>query len=202
MSSLRRHLTYANVVSTMCLFLLLGGAGAVAAGKLKKNSVGTKQIKKNAVNGTKVADGSLTGADINASTFGQVPKATSADTATSAGNAQTVGGHAAACPAETFLHNRLCFDEESRTPAFFFNATTGCNTEGGFMPTQSQLRSIRNLAGVNLGADAATGHWVDAVHEDDDGTGTNSIALTDAGGGAVVDVSSDRPFRCAYQLLG
>jgi hypothetical protein len=66
---LRPKLSYANVVSTLCLFLLLGSAGAYAASKLKANSVGTKQIKANAVNGSKVADNSLTGADINASTL-------------------------------------------------------------------------------------------------------------------------------------
>jgi hypothetical protein len=44
----RPRLTYANVVSTICLFVLLGG-GAYAATELPANSVGTKQLKKNAV---------------------------------------------------------------------------------------------------------------------------------------------------------
>ena len=45
---IRPQLSYANVVSTLCLFLLLGG-GAYGAAKLAKNSVGTKQIKTGAV---------------------------------------------------------------------------------------------------------------------------------------------------------
>lgn len=67
-------LSYANVVSTLCLFLVLGGGAAYAATHLAKNSVGPKQLKKNAVtaakikpgavNGAKVQDGSLTGADL------------------------------------------------------------------------------------------------------------------------------------------
>jgi hypothetical protein len=81
----RGRLTYANVISSLCLFLLLGGGAAYAASQLGKNSVGKKQLKANAVttakikknavtaakikngavNGEKVADGSLTGADIN-----------------------------------------------------------------------------------------------------------------------------------------
>jgi hypothetical protein len=61
---LRPKLTYANVISSICLFLLLAGGGAYAAAKLKANSVGTKQIKNNAVNGSKVADGSLNASDI------------------------------------------------------------------------------------------------------------------------------------------
>jgi hypothetical protein len=80
------HLTYANVVSTICLFLLLGGV-AWAATALPKNSVGTPQLKNGAVTGAKVKDGSLTGADINASTLGQVPSAASAGTATNASHA-------------------------------------------------------------------------------------------------------------------
>jgi len=91
-------LTYSNVVSTLCLFLLLGG-GAYAAIKLPKNSVGTKQIKNGAVTeaklangavtGEKVQNGSLTGTQINASTLGTVPNSTHANTADQATKATT-----------------------------------------------------------------------------------------------------------------
>src|SRR6476620_7771496 len=106
MRKIRAKLTYSNVISTLCLFLILGG-GAYAAARLPKNSVGPRQIKPNAVSGTKVKNGTLTGADINASTLGQVPDAahaahsdsageashaTSAENATHAGNADSLGG--------------------------------------------------------------------------------------------------------------
>ncbi|HST70017.1 MAG TPA: hypothetical protein VLI94_10210 [Solirubrobacterales bacterium] len=48
LKALRSHLTYSNVVSTLCLFILLGGV-AYAAGQLAPNSVGTKQLKDGAV---------------------------------------------------------------------------------------------------------------------------------------------------------
>jgi hypothetical protein len=48
LKAVRSHLTYSNVVSTLCLFLLLGGV-AYAAGQLAPNSVGTKQLKNGAV---------------------------------------------------------------------------------------------------------------------------------------------------------
>jgi hypothetical protein len=51
-------LSYANVISTLCLFLLLGG-GAYAAIKLPANSVGSKQLKDGSVTGAKVKSGSL-----------------------------------------------------------------------------------------------------------------------------------------------
>ncbi len=86
MNRLRSNLTYANVISTLCLFLVLGG-GAWAATSLPKKSVGTPQLKANAVTGAKVKNGSLTGADVDAATLGQVPSAAAAGTATNAGHA-------------------------------------------------------------------------------------------------------------------
>ena len=57
MRTLRDKLTYANVISTFCLFMLLGGI-AYAAG-LPKGSVGTKQLKNNAVTGKKIKNKSI-----------------------------------------------------------------------------------------------------------------------------------------------
>ncbi len=62
-------LSYANVISTLALFLVLTGGAAYAA-SLSKNSVGTKQIKNSAVTGAKVKKGSLLAADFKA---GQLP---------------------------------------------------------------------------------------------------------------------------------
>jgi hypothetical protein len=52
--ALARRLTYANVVATLALFVALGG-GAYAATQLKKNSVGTRQLKNGAVTEAKLA---------------------------------------------------------------------------------------------------------------------------------------------------
>ena len=67
---MRPKLNYANVMSTLCFFLLLGG-GAYAAGHLGKNSVGSKQLKKNAVTSPKVKDHSLLASDFGE---GQLPE--------------------------------------------------------------------------------------------------------------------------------
>ncbi|HEX5713249.1 MAG TPA: hypothetical protein VFX85_08055, partial [Solirubrobacterales bacterium] len=58
MRALRSKLTYANVISTLCLFLVLGGGAAVAAG-LAPNSVGTTQLKNAAVTGPKIKRASI-----------------------------------------------------------------------------------------------------------------------------------------------
>jgi hypothetical protein len=69
MHRIRKRLTYANVMSSIAVFIVLGGA-AYAASQLPKNSVGTKQLKKNAVISSKVKNGSLEAADFKA---GQLP---------------------------------------------------------------------------------------------------------------------------------
>jgi hypothetical protein len=56
MRRLRGKLTYANVISTLCLFLLLGGGAAFAATQLPKNSVGARQIKRGAITPAKISN--------------------------------------------------------------------------------------------------------------------------------------------------
>jgi hypothetical protein len=70
--------TYANAVSTLALFIVLGGS-AYAAAALPANSVGRKQIKNNAVDTSKVRNGSLTGEDIKETALAKVPAAAVAD---------------------------------------------------------------------------------------------------------------------------
>ncbi len=120
MKQIRQRLTYANVMSSIAVFLILGGATAFAAtkigaGQLKANSVKTGKIVKEAVtegkikngavttnklaNGAvttdKIANDAVTGDKVKESTLGEVPsaaKATSATSATSAANATTADG--------------------------------------------------------------------------------------------------------------
>jgi hypothetical protein len=55
MDSLRGKLTYANVISTIALFLVLAGGTAIASQTLAKNSVGAKQLKAGAVTAEKLS---------------------------------------------------------------------------------------------------------------------------------------------------
>jgi hypothetical protein len=57
------HLTYANVVSTLCLFIVLGGS-SYAAITLGRNSVGSKQIARNAVKASETARKSVGSAEV------------------------------------------------------------------------------------------------------------------------------------------
>ena len=79
MSARRPPLTYANVVSTLALVLVVTGGGAALAA-VGKNAVGSKEIKNGAIKSVDVKNDALTGRDIKESTLGKVPAAAAVDT--------------------------------------------------------------------------------------------------------------------------
>jgi len=106
---IRKRVTYANVMSSIAVFLVLGGASAYAikkvgsneikgnsitTGKIKKEAVATAKIKKEAVKTSKIANNAVTtakitndavtGDKVKESSLSEVPKATLATTAESA----------------------------------------------------------------------------------------------------------------------
>jgi hypothetical protein len=109
---IKKRLTYANVMSSIAVFLVLGGGAAFAATQLGKNSVGSKQLKKNAVTTAKIKNNAVTAAKIKAgavttdklgddaatgakvleSSLGQVPSAANAVNAANAANAAKLAG--------------------------------------------------------------------------------------------------------------
>ncbi|HEX6665022.1 MAG TPA: hypothetical protein VF081_00325 [Solirubrobacterales bacterium] len=97
MKQLRQRLTYANVMSTIAVFVALGGAtafaaqkmigtnqlkaGSVRTGKIHKEAVTTGKIRKEAVATGKIRKDAVTGAQAAEATFSTVPSAVVADTA-------------------------------------------------------------------------------------------------------------------------
>jgi hypothetical protein len=90
-------------MSSIAVFLILGGATAFAAkkitskqlasnsvttAKIKKNAVTASKIKSNSITTAKIAKDAVTGDKVNESTLGKVPSAANADNATNAVNAQ------------------------------------------------------------------------------------------------------------------
>jgi hypothetical protein len=65
LSRLARRLTYANVVASLALFLVLSGGSAYAA----KQLIGARQIARNAIDSSKVRDNSITSADVRNGTL-------------------------------------------------------------------------------------------------------------------------------------
>lgn len=205
---IRSHLTYANVMATIAVFLTLGGASAIAAGALGKNTVGTRQLKakavttgkiaNNAVNGAKVANRSLTGADINVAALGTVPNAT---TAASAGNADTVGGHAAACPGGTILIRGVCFDAAANpVVATQAAAADACAAKGGWLPSPMELYAVRGI--LNLGTGVGYEHqYTNEVYANTAGSNYSTVVVD--GEGAITEQGTNAPSRytCVYPLV-
>jgi hypothetical protein len=107
---IRKRLTYANVMSSIAVFLVIGGASALAASQLAKNSVGTKQLKKNAVTKAKIKNNAITtakikkdavtGAKVKESTLATVPSANVAN-----GLAPLEATHLVGAPGEPGFEN-------------------------------------------------------------------------------------------------
>jgi len=194
------------VVAVIALICALSGTAYAALGKnsvgsrqLKAKSVTTGKLANNAVNGAKVANGSLSGEDININALGTVPSATNA---ANAGNANTVGGHAAACPGGTTLIRGVCFDATSNPPVNSVKeAADACAAKGGYLPTPMELYSVRGVLnlGTGVGSDL---QFTDAYYGNT--TGSKYKTVTVDGTGAITEHEIEGvPARyiCAYPLV-
>ncbi len=168
---LRERLTYGNVVATLALFIALGGS-AYAALRVPPNSVGARQLKASSVTSGKIASGaitaakvaehSLTGSDINLPALGTVPNAANA---ANASNANTVGGHAASCPANTTLIRGLCFDSQSNPEAPNLEAAAeDCAAKGGYLPTPMELYSTQGILHLGTGLGPSQHQFTDDLY--------------------------------------
>jgi hypothetical protein len=160
MKHVRKRITYANVMSSLAVFLVLGGATAFAAtkigsneikansiitGKIKKEAVTAGKIKNAAVTGGKLADGSVNGAKI---LDGSVAEADIANEAV--GNAKIKNGAVSsaklapgtlnpACPSGTTSVGGLCFETGERPAAPFVSAIETCSAAGRLLPQVADL---------------------------------------------------------------
>jgi hypothetical protein len=196
----------AMVVAVIALVAALSGSAYAALGKnsvgsrqLKSKAVTTGKIANNAITSVKVAKGSLTGEDINVNALGTVPNATNA---ASAGNANTVTGHAASCPGGTTLIRGTCFDAAPNAAAPNQKvAADACAAKGGFLPSVMALYSTRQV--LNLGTGAGTDHMFTDSYYSAVGTGSNYTTVVVDGTGKISEQSVDSPsaYICAYALV-
>lgn len=203
----RRAPSPAMAVALLALILAIS-APAVAAIRLAKNSVGTRQLKRkavtagkianNAVNARTVANGSLTGKEINLAALGTVP---SAFEAARAGNSNTVGGHSAACPGGTVLLRGVCFDSSPAGPIGSLTAAVdACAARGGWLPDPMELYSVRGV--INLGTGVGTDRtYTDTYYGDTTGAKYRTIVINGTGTLAEIEAGSPARYVCAYPLV-
>ncbi len=179
MKQIRKHVTYANVMSSIAVFLVLGGGAAYAAkkigsneikgnsittGKIKKNAVTASKIKKNSITTAKIVNGAVTGAKLKLGTVGTVPNASHADSATNADNAnnannlnglRTFSGHGANNTMTTLFSTGQ------------FDVVGICSENNEFDPPGFQFENISSALGIiNRGQNGG----VADTYDDDDET--------------------------------
>ena len=181
---LRTHLSYANVMATIAVFVALGGSSYAAlqigSSDIRDGAVRNRDVARNTLRGSRVAEGSLA----------KVPRARQADTLGAAGREAVE----LRCPSGTMLAAGLCFEVTARQAVDYVTAAQGCsavNIGNRRLPTHAELTSFIGNGGVI----------------DPGGELTSSIAPRAGGGLDVVVILTNstytsvtdaefRPYRC------
>jgi hypothetical protein len=192
----RQRLTYANVMSTLAVFIALGGSSYAAF------TVDGSTIKNRSIAGKKLRHNTLTGTQIKESQLGRVPRAKRAD---------TLGGMTAAdvkikCPSDTFPAADVCVEKSARAPAAYGSAVSTCmlvgtpGAPGRRLPTHGEL-----LAAFATADPAPGGELTSSVYPSSSTPGRLDVLfMTDKTG--AVGLTSDtaagsKAYRCVTDPL-
>jgi hypothetical protein len=205
LDNLRQHLTYANVMSTIAVFVALGGSSYAAlqidSGDIANNSVRGVDLRNRSITEREIRRNALGGRSIRESRLGRVPRARNADRL----GGLTASELVVACPSGTYPVADVCVETTSRPAAAYGTAVGICaNTgrppgPGRRLPTHGEL--LAALSGVQLATGgeltshvypSATAGRLDALYVTDQ---VGSVAITpDTGAGG-------KPFRCVADPL-
>jgi hypothetical protein len=156
---LRKRLTYANVMSTLAVFVALGGSSYAAitlnGNNIKNRSVPAKKLKRN----------SITSNEVRESRLSRVPRARNAD---------RVGGLTAEalkvrCPADTFPIADVCVERTARGPASYGSGVLDClrvGTPAGpgrRLPTHGELRAALGAVQLSPGGELTSDVYPSSV---------------------------------------
>lgn len=144
---LQKRATYANVMSTIAVFIALGGSSYAAY------SISGKSLKDRSVTGRKIQHNSLTGVQIRESKLATVPRAR---------NAAQLGGLTAAdfklkCPSDTFPTADVCIERSARTAAPYGSAVYTCLQVGTPAGPGRRLPTFGELLAAFTAVDPAPG---------------------------------------------
>jgi hypothetical protein len=176
-SNIRRRLTYANVISTLALFVMLGGSSYAAL------KISGKNIERRSIPATKIKRNSITGKEVRESRL-RVPHAR---------NAERLGGLSAAqlrirCPSDTFPTADVCVERTPRPASSYGSAVLGCSFvgtprgPGRRLPTHGELMAALGAVPLARGGELTSAVYpsttpgaVDVLYVTD---GVGSVALT------------------------
>jgi hypothetical protein len=146
LQGLRKRLTYANVMSTLAVFIALGGSSYAAF------TISGSEIKNRSIAGKKLRKNTLTGVHIRESRLRRVPHAKTADTL----DGVTAAELKIKCPSDTFPIADVCVERTPRAATSYGSAVLTCMAvgtpagPGRRLPTHGELRAA--LTGVQLAA--------------------------------------------------
>jgi hypothetical protein len=192
---LRHRLTYANVMSTLAVFIALGGSSyaaiQISGSNIENRSIPAKKLKRNSITGREVRESRL-----------NVPRARRAD---------RLGGFTADqlrvhCPSDTFPIADVCVERMARPAAAYGSAVGQCSGvgtpagPGRRLPTHGELRAA--LAGVTL---APGGELTSHVYPSTTSPGELDVLyVTDQVGSAALTPNTGaggKAFRCVTDPL-
>lgn len=143
------RVTYANVMSTIAVFIALGGT-SFAAVKLSKGSVGERELKKSAVTSEKIRDGAITPADLAPGTATSGPRGPrgAAGPAGPQGPGGPGSGAAEAWKQLTFTEGWSNYSTDVFEPGSFRKDQLGIVHLRGLVTRASGVPALRTVIGV------------------------------------------------------
>jgi hypothetical protein len=168
-----RHLSYANVVATLALFIALGGTSyavlRVGSADVVDNSLRSKDIRNGTIRSRDVNNRGLRARDLRRNTLGSaVVKESALGVVPRATNADRVGGATAdnlrvRCPTQTVAKAGVCIERSPRAPDGFLGAINQCDNAGRGLATMPELDRFARSNGP-----LPQSEWTSSVYQDPD----------------------------------
>lgn len=166
MRRIRPHLTYANVMSTIAVFGVLGGSAWAAAkidtNQIEKGAVTASRLHGNAVTTKKIKDEAVTGDKADESSFGQVPNAALADDATNL-DGKPASDYRLHCPGNLDRAGDLCYEVDMRPAASYAGALKACALDQRRLPDAGELALVFDHLSAQQPYQWTVGYFTDGV---------------------------------------
>jgi hypothetical protein len=197
---LRRHISYANVVATLALFVAVGGSSYAAlrigSRDIRDNSIRSVDVRNNAIAGKDVRNRTLRARDIGRDSLGggvikesrlsRVPDAALLE-------GKPAFDFRLRCPVGTISKAGVCVEAAAR-PALAFPFSIGaCSNDGRQLPDYAVLKRF----GEENGPLSSAPEWTSSVYEGNPGE-LKVVVVTSNGGEDFSQALTPmaRPFRC------
>jgi len=197
---LRRHISYANVVATLALFVAVGGSSyaalRVGSREIRNNSIRSVDLRNNGIAGKDVRNRGIRARDVGRDALGggvikesrlaRVPDAALLE-------GKPAFDFRLRCPGGTIPKAGVCIESTPRAPLPFSSAIGLCSDSGRQLPDFAVLKRT----GEENGPLSPQPEWTSSVYEG--GPDELKVVLVTSNGGEAFAPAigpTPRPFRC------